>query len=34
MKKYILGLIGIVFAFAMTFNLSSCSKEKEEGEVK
>lgn len=33
MKKYILGLIGIVFAFAMTFNLSSCSKEKEEGEV-
>ena len=30
MKKYILGLIGFVFAFAMTFNLSSCSKEEEE----
>ena len=32
MKKYILGLIGIVFAFAMTFNLSSCSKEEVEPE--
>lgn len=32
MKKVILGLIGIVFAFAMTFNLSSCSKEEVEPE--
>lgn len=30
MKKFIIGLIGIVFAFAMTFNLSSCSKEEVE----
>ena len=30
MKKYILSLIAIVFAFIMTFNLSSCSKEEVE----
>ena len=30
MKKYILSLIVIVFAFIMTFNLSSCSKEEVE----
>lgn len=30
MKKYILSLIAIVFAFITTFNLSSCSKEEVE----
>ena len=38
MKKYILGLIGVMFVSAMAFSLSSCSKEevepeKEEDEV-